>query len=207
MIKICRVPQPRLAFSPTGPGRWGFSPSLNSPDQPLTPSLFNAFRLRSNANKKVIDIQYTSVLYSLVFVYTEPRPTVLIRSGSVRAEFRSVTHHPRLLFARPTALAVCPAFSHHFRSLPFHFPVLTNSFRINTCEPACKCGKQRTYRKSKSFRCNTYKKHRGEEWLWLTRNPRKDFYPEGASRAVDLFHESPVNESPLLRYTGTVRPA
>ncbi len=179
------------------------------PVKPLTPSLFNVFPLRSNANNKVIDTQCTSVLFSLVFAYTEPRPTVLIRSGSVHSDLRSATHHPRLLFARPTALAVCRALSHHFRSSRFHFLVLTNSFRINTCGLACKCGKQRTYRKPKSFRCNTYKKHRGEGWLWLTRNPWKDFYPEGASRAVDLFHESPVtsHELPLLRYTGTVRPA
>src|SRR6266850_3975797 len=53
-----------------------------------------------------------------------------------------------------------------------------NLFRFNTYGPSRKCGKQRTYRKPKPFRCNTYKKHRGEGLLWLTKNPRKDFYPE-----------------------------
>ncbi len=176
------------------PGSCAFPPGTPSPepaDQTLTPSLFNAFPLHSNANNKVIYMQCTSVLFSLVFAYTEPRPLVPIRSRSVHSDLRSATYHPRLFLA-PAALAVCPALSHHFRYSRFHFLILTNSFRINTCGPARKCGKQRTYRKSKSFRCNTCKKHRGEGWLWLTRNPRKDFYPEGTSRAVDLFHESSV---------------
>src|SRR5882762_3637135 len=68
-----------------------------------------------------------------------------------------------------------------------------------------KCGKQRTYRKPKSFRCNTYKKHGGEGWLLLTRNPRKDFYPAGASRAAGLFHESPVTRSYLALLTSSAQ--
>ena len=48
------------------------------------------------------------MLSSLVFVYTEPRPTVPILSRSVRTEFRGTTHHPRLLFARPPSLCALP---------------------------------------------------------------------------------------------------
>jgi hypothetical protein len=36
-----------------------------------------------------------------------------------------------------------------------------NLFRIHTSELSCKCGKQKTYRITKSFRCNTYKKRGG----------------------------------------------
>ena len=44
------------------------------------------------------------------------------------------------------------------------------SFTFNTCELSRKCGKQRTYRKPKSFRCNTYKKEGGGV-LWLNQLP------------------------------------
>jgi hypothetical protein len=57
--------------------------------------------------------------------------------------------------------------SNSFRSHP-PLPVtflptvhVRKSFRCNTCSPPRKCCKQKTYRKSKSCRCNTYKKHRG----------------------------------------------
>src|SRR6266404_5275772 len=36
---------------------------------------------------------------------------------------------------------------------------------------------QRTYRKPKPFRCNTYKKHRGVRVLWLTRHPARGVCP------------------------------
>jgi hypothetical protein len=121
------------------------------------------------------------MLFSPVFACTEPRLPVPILSGSVHSGLRSATRRPRLLFARPTALAVCPAPSQHFRFSPFHFLVLTNSFRINTCGLACKCGKQRTYREPKSFRCNTYKKHMGEGWLLLARPSTKVVCSESAT--------------------------
>src|SRR5712664_2201834 len=60
------------------------------------------------------------------------------------------------------------------------------SFTFNTCELSRKCGKQRTYRKSKSFRCNTYKKHRGEGVLWLPRHPLRGVCPEPPSGEKDL---------------------
>ena len=178
------------AFPEFSVPRGRFHP-LNFPDQTLTPSLFNAFPLHSNANKKVIYIQCTSVLFSRVFAYTEPRPTVPILSGSAHINLRSATHRPCLPFVLPTALAVCPALSHHFRSSPFHFLVLTNSFRINTCGPACKCGKQRTYRKPKSFTCNTYKKHRGGGVVMVNKKSQEGFLSRG----------SIASEGPLPRVT------
>jgi hypothetical protein len=51
------------------------------------------------------------------------------------------------------------------------------------------------------FRINTYEKHRGEGVLLLTRNPKKDFYPEGAPRLKDL-SSFPTRES-VLRSTAT----
>src|SRR6266446_8605399 len=60
------------------------------------------------------------------------------------------------------------------------------SFRFHTSELSRKCGKQRTYRKPKSFRCNTYKKHGGEGLLWLTRYSIKGFSSERPSRAWGL---------------------
>ena len=121
------------------------------------------------------------MLLSLVFACTEPRLPVPILSGTVHSGLRSATHQPRLLFARPTVLAFCPALSHHFRFSPFHFPAPHNYFGINTCGLACKCRKQRTYRYPKSFGCNTYKKHRGEGWLLLTRHPTKVVCSESAT--------------------------
>ena len=47
----------------------------------------------------------------------------------------------------------------------------SNSFRSNTYDSPRKCCKQKTYSIAKSFKCNTYKKHRGVGRLWLTRNP------------------------------------
>src|SRR6266850_1581528 len=85
----------------------------------------------------------------------------------------------RLQTASPTGFAspclLPPSSSPQLEASKSH---ACNLFRCNTYEPSRKCGKQRTYRKPKSFRCNTYKKHRGRGVLWLTRNPRKDFYPE-----------------------------
>ena len=46
---------------------------MNSALKPLTPSLFNAFPPLSNANKKVIDTQYTFMLFSFVYPESLPR--------------------------------------------------------------------------------------------------------------------------------------
>jgi len=48
------------------------------------------------------------------------------------------------------------------REITFLLTVLSpNSFSCNTCGFHCKCCKQKTYRKTNSFRCNTYKKQGG----------------------------------------------
>src|SRR6266404_2230695 len=111
-----------------------------------TCNAFNTLHFHSNANKKVIDTQCTSVLFSRVFVYTEPRPSLPILSGSANQDLR-----------RP--------------SCPHHFPCLSKFFRINTYETSRKCCKQMTYRISKPFRCNTYKRQGGV--LWLTSYPTR----------------------------------
>ncbi len=51
---------------------------------------------------------------------------------------------------------------------------------------------------------NTYEKHRGVGILLLTRNPRKDFYPEGVSRPRDL-SSFPIRESflPAPSFSGS----
>jgi hypothetical protein len=72
----------------------------------------------------------------------------------------------------------------------------SNLFRINTCKSATK---QTTLT---VFRMNTYAKHRGEGVLLLTRNPKKDFYPEGAPRPRDL-SSRPMRES-VLRSIATI---
>src|SRR6266404_1880076 len=84
-------------------------------------------------------------------------------------------------FASPRLLQ--PSGSSRLKSLRFH---ACNLFRCNTYGPSRKCGKQRTYRKPKPFRCNTYKKHRGEGLLWLTRYSIKGFSSERPSRAWGL---------------------
>src|SRR6266404_5150686 len=108
----------------------------NSVLQTLPPSLFNAFPLHSNANKRVIGLRCTSMLFSPVFVHSD---------------LRSATHRPRLLSPRPTVLAACPATPHHFRFSPLHLLVLSNFFRINTYKSL---SKQTTLT---FFRINTYK--------------------------------------------------
>src|SRR6266849_7078295 len=78
-----------------------------------------------------------------------------------------------------------------------------NLFRFNTYEPSRKCGKQRTYRKPKSFRCNTYKKHRGWGVLWLTRHSVRGVcpvYPEPR-------RERPSGEKDLSLTPSTSKPS
>jgi hypothetical protein len=87
-----------------------------------------------------------------------------------------LSHHSRLLFSFLTTAAA-------LRPLPHHFLFPSKSFRSNTCRSVAN---QRTLTR---FRMNTYEKHRGEGVLLLTRNPKKDFYPERPSGA----------EGPLLR--------
>src|SRR6266850_4864895 len=71
-----------------------------------------------------------------------------------------------------------------------------NLFRINTYGPSRKCEKQRTYRKPKPFRCNTYKKHRGEGVLWLTRRGRSSIH----SVHRDPAHQLGIKVRRLLRH-------
>src|SRR6266436_3900878 len=94
------------------------------------------------------------MLLSPVFVHTESRSARLQTASPAR-------------FASPCLLP--PSSNSRLESLRFH---ACNLCRFNTYEPSRKCGKQRTYRKPKSFRCNTYKKHRGVGLLWLTRPER-----------------------------------
>src|SRR6267142_203139 len=99
------------------------------------------------------------MLFSPVFVHTESRSARLQTASRAR-------------FASPCLLP--PSSNSRLESLRFH---ACNLCRFNTYEPSRKCGKQRTYRKPKSFRCNTYKKHRGEGLLWLTRHPVRGVCP------------------------------
>src|SRR6266850_2072342 len=83
------------------------------------------------------------MLFSPVFVHPEPRRTSLQTASPAR-------------FASPRLLQ--PSSSSPLEASKFN---ACNLFRCNTYEPSRKCGKQKTYRKPKSFRCNTYKKHGG----------------------------------------------
>src|SRR6266403_4495015 len=110
----------------------------------------------------------------------EPRPPFFLFAGKVPARperTRLQTGSPAR-FASPCLLP--PSSNSPLESLRFH---ACNLCRFNTYEPSRKCGKQRTYRKPKSFRCTTYKKHRGEGVLWLTRYSIKGFSSERPSRA------------------------
>src|SRR6266404_541674 len=131
----------------------------NSVLQTLPPSLFNAFPLHSNANKRVIGLRCTSMLFSPVFVHSD---------------LRSATHRPRLLSPRPTVLAACPATPHHFRFSPLHLLVLSNFFRINTYKSL---SKQTTLT---FFRINTYEKHRGEGGVMVNQTPDEGFLSRGS---------------------------
>jgi hypothetical protein len=71
-----------------------------------------------------------------------------------------------------------------------------NYFRINTSKSV---SKQTTLT---PFRMNTYEKHRGVGVLLLTRNSRKNFYPERASRPRDL-SSFPTREFVLSESAGT----
>src|SRR5882724_2808823 len=115
----------------------------------------------------------TGMLFSPVFIATDPRPFIP-PCPELRRESRSA----RLQTASPARFAspcLLPASSSpQLESAKFR---ACNLFRCNTYEPYRKCGKQRTYGKPKSFRCNTYKKHRGEGLLWLTRHPARGVCP------------------------------
>src|SRR6266404_170442 len=110
----------------------------------------------------------TGMLFSPVFVHPKPRRTRLQTDSPTRFAC------PRLL-QRSSSSRLESSKSH-----------ACNLFRFNTCGPSRKCGKQRTYRKPKSFRCNTYKKHRGEGVLWLTRHSVRGVCPERPSGEKDL---------------------
>src|SRR3989442_13773742 len=104
----------------------------------------------------------------------------------------------RLQTASPTRLAspclLEPSNSSQLEPSKFH---ACNLFRFHTYEPSRKCRKQRTYSKPKSFRCNTYKKHRGEGLLWLTRHPVRGVCPERRSEGrISLY---PLNLQTFLR--------
>ncbi len=94
----------------------------------LTFRSFNDLRFHSNANKKVIDTQCTSMLFYRVFVYTEPRSVSTVHPAcpelgrKLRGEPRSAATQPRtVLTSLPTACTP-PRRSHSHR----------NIFRINT---------------------------------------------------------------------------
>src|SRR6266850_1724637 len=96
------------------------------------------------------------MLSSRVFAYTV--------YPELRGEPRSADQNSRRSFAIPTTAAACPIRSRHFSAS-------LSPFKINTYETPHKCCIQRTYRITKFFRINTYKKHGGRGVLWLTRNP------------------------------------
>src|SRR6266850_814942 len=99
----------------------------------------NTLHPHSNDAKKVIDTQYTSVLFFRVFP----------------------NQNSHQLFSTTTIVGARPTF-------PRHFPASLSPFRINTYEIPRKCCNQRIYRITKFFRINTYEKHGGRGVLWLT---------------------------------------
>src|SRR6266850_3165814 len=122
----------------------------------------------------------TGMLFSPVFISTDPRlftPACPVYPES-RTELRREPRRTRLQTASPTRLAsprlLRPSSNSRLEPSKLH---ACNQFRFNTCGPSRKCGKQRTYREPKSFRCNTYKKHRGWGVLWLTRHPARGVSP------------------------------
>src|SRR6266850_6158726 len=121
------------------------------------------------------------MLFSPVFIPTDPRlftPACPVYPES-RRELRRESRSARFQTASPTRIEsprlLRPSSNSRLEPSKSH---ACNLFGCNTYGPSRKCGKQRTYRRPKSFRCNTYKKHRGEGLLWLTRNLTKNFYPE-----------------------------
>jgi hypothetical protein len=96
------------------------------------------------------------MLFSPVFACTEPRSVCTACPGPI-GEPRSTASHSLIPLPSPVASSI--------------------SFRINTCKSV---SKQTTLT---IFRINTYEKHRGVGVLLLTRNPRKDFYPEEPAAA------------------------
>src|SRR5258707_8328474 len=88
--------------------------------------------------------------------------------------------------------------------------VQSKSFRCNTSEPSPMCCKQRTCAIPKFFRCNTYKKHRGEGVLFLTSHPTERACPEPAAaeeRGISLANRESVSvlsdRSYLIEDSGT----
>ncbi len=118
--------------------------------EPVTCKYFNDLSLHSNANNKVIDTQYTFVLFFRVFTESGPRPLPLYPLSPVvffPKPFNLQTfQHPNDAFPVP-----CP-------TLPRHFPASLNPFKINTYEVPHKCYIQRTYGISKFFRINRVEK-------------------------------------------------
>jgi hypothetical protein len=133
-------------------------------------SVAQHFTARSNDTQKVIDIYYTFMLFSIVYLHTELRSA---ESDSRCLEHPTMDPRPEsaggggaqeiFSTARPTqflTLATIPS-SHRFPCLITLLPRIPNLCKINTYEISRKCCNQRTYRITKSFRFRTYKKQGG----------------------------------------------
>jgi hypothetical protein len=90
------------------------------------------------------------------------------RASCVSARAVQFTQRPSCLFARRL---ICSGVNSLEALTKMAENDASNSFRSNTYDTPRKCCKQKTYGTVKSFRCNTYKKHRGWGSLWLTRVP------------------------------------
>lgn len=128
------------------------------------------------------------------------------------------SHHSQWVNLFLDCGSTAPAFSFVPARLPPFHPLVqpdapSAQFRCNFApkisrlsttlpSPPRMCGKRKTYKKLKSFRYHTYRKRGGV--LLLTRNSRKNFYPEGAPRLKDLA-SFPAREFVLTERTDSIR--
>src|SRR5882672_3109570 len=182
----------------------------------LTCNPFNVLPPHSNDTQKVIDTHCTFVLFSPVFATRKSRPalpaslpfTLSFHSSLFFSEvcslfsvtavsqpfvYQSLRHSfHRDGGSHPSSQELCALFASCCSPLPAPKPRrplplrAPKSRRINTYEISRKCCKQITYRISKFFRCNTYKKQGGRGVLWLTKHPMRMLILSDQRESKDL---------------------
>src|SRR5882672_7500329 len=83
-----------------------------SPFNPLTPCLFNTFPLHSNDTKKVIDTQYTFMLFFVVFANQNLRRFASLTPAALRPPY--FRHGVEKLLTRPFSVLSFQTFAYSF---------------------------------------------------------------------------------------------
>jgi hypothetical protein len=157
----------------------------------VTCNHFNRLRLHSNAIKKVIDKQYTFVLFSSVFIEFDPR---LFTRSLERLPLYPPS--PVVFFPKPFNLqafqhsndvfpAPSPALPRNSLVPLSHSPTSLNHLESTLMKYSVSVASKELTESLKPLE-STLTKNRGRGFLWLTRNPISVLSPPTAEESKDL---------------------